>query len=500
MAKQAIMYQFADGMGVGPSRQSADVRIVNMYHVPTQGGRSDFALCDLVGSTVVNSVTPDSGVGGNGSWVSSTGPDGVPLAYHVIGNVLYRRSNGAMIRVGAVTSGSKRVSYAENQDQTQNVYGYVCDGYTVFAWKLKETDANVASTFLELDMPFVNGSSTEKAVASYITYNTYRLIISCSNAVQWYYSELNSNEFKSKNFEGSESNPDSTIRCMTFAGGLWVFSQFSFDIFGYTSSANNPFDVVSGGTGKVGLASGDSLVVSGDSMLWLGNVHGGARQVFAAGPGGAVKTVSTPGIDRIIEGWQGAQESIGFAFVMNGQRLYALTSKRDKSTLVYNMTADKWTMFSSTANGGDDYWDVADIVADYSGTVYFVPMRSSKVCKFNALSRTDYAGNPVSRWWQDPVAINGLNRFKLLSAKLDMEVGTALNTSVPQIFAQFSWNGGETFGQRPLKRVGAIGEYCKQVEFVAMGSGYALVMRIGTSSEVPFILFQIRLEMEIFGR
>lgn len=81
-----------------------------------------------------------------------------------------------------------------------------------------------------------------------------------------------------------------------------------------------------------------------------------------------------------------------------------------------------------------------------------------------------------------------------------MEVGTALNTSVPQIFAQFSWNGGETFGQRQLKRVGAIGEYGKQVEFVAMGSGYALVMRIGTSSEVPFILFQIRLEMEIFGR
>lgn len=495
------MHQFKQGMGTGPSRSTQDIRLVNCYQVPTPNGRSEVCITDLEGNETALTVTPDYGAGNRGEWRSSTGPNGVPRMYFVAGDTIYRATATGSLKIGNVVNNGRRVTFCENQDQTGEVNGFVCDGYAVYSWKLKADDSTVASTFAAIDLPYVNGSSTERAIVSYISYNTYRLILTCQNTSQWFFSDLNSNTFRSVSFETSESNPDDTIRVQSFAGNLWAISRTSFDIFGYTGLATDPFNVVSGGAGKVGCVSGDSLAVHADYMMWLGQGQSSDSKVFMATPAGGVASVSNLGIERIIQGWEARNETIGFFMSMNGLTFYVLTSKRNKQTLAYCVETKMWNEFADSVNGSLTYWDVCGSTTDSNGKLFISSFTTSGLLTFKSDSRKDHLGHAISRFWQGPVFISDLNRFRLVEAKIDVETGTAFDVQyTPQIYVKLSWDGGRTFGQRKLREMGLQGEYKKQVSILAQGSGYALVMRIGTSSEAPFNLFQIKMITESAGR
>lgn len=498
MAINTTLFQFENGMGLGPSPASSDVHFVNCFQVPTPEGRSKYCVSDIHGSETAHSFSPAIGTGCRGIWSSSTGPYGIPVIYAVYGNSLFRFDGAASVEVGKVVNSSRICTFAENQDQTGEVRGYVCDGFAVYEWKLKESDGSVSDSFKNIDLPYVNGSDTEKAVASYITYNTYRLIISCSNTNQWFFSDLNSGTFQNLSFETSESNPDNTVRATSFGGNIWVQSRFSFDIYSYTGSASDPFDVVSGGTGRIGCASGDSVAVCGDLMLWLGQIRDGGYRVYMAYPSGSITAASNPGIERLMRGWTSARTARAFCIQIDGLTFYVITSKNDNITLAYCIETKFWCRFADSENGALYSWDVCGAASTNDGHSFLASRTQNILATFNEKSRVDYSGRAISRYWQGPVLISNLKRFFLLDLSLDMECGTAFDVGKDaEVFLEFSWQGGNAvFGNRAIRSYGKMGEYSKQVMVLGQGSGYALVMRIGTSSNAPFVLFQIRIRTE----
>jgi len=500
------MVQFKQGISRGISTFSDNVELVNLFVLPTPGARSETQLVSMPGGVVRATATPQGGDGARGIWIASTGPASggfVSTAYVVIGNTLYRyKADDTLVFVGVVSSATGDVSFSENQDQTlTETRGFVCDGTTVYEWDLKAEDSNVAGTFLEVaQLPEVNGQPGVQAIASYITYNTFRLILTCANSVQWYFSGIAESNFPNDQFYSSESNPDKTVRVITHAGNLYVFSAYSYDIYAYTGTDVDPFNVPTGGTGKIGAASGDSVASHGDYLFWLGQGPTSENGVFMADAGGNIRRVSSPGVEEIIKDWKFKAASKGFAYTDRGNTFYVLTSIEDKYTLVYNVDSGLWHRCSSANDGKLSFWDVAGVVNVYGRNLY-VTHRGNQICEFVPESGTDHNGWPVTRYWSGPVYIADLDLFKLMQLTIDVECGTTKsNITEPQVYIQVSWDGGKTWGNRMLRGLGVAGRYKKMVTAYGLGAGRNLVVRFGTSADLPVVFYQMRLIVEKAGR
>ena len=502
MPKQKKIIYVEKGLSSGLSTYSDNTQLVNYYPIITPGERSPTQLVNIAGSTKFIDITPDEGTGCRGTWVASTGSPSTGYTstlYGVWGNTLFRITNsGNAIRIGNVNSKTTLVTFAENQDQTATqTRGFVCDGTTIFQWDLKAEDAAVSSTFTEIQsLPDVLGDV--RAIAKYITYNTYRLILTAENAIQWFFTDPNDTEFIG--FESSESNPDKTVRAISFGGNVWVFSNYSYDIFSYTGSSDDPYDVASGATGKIGCTNGDTIAVHGDFMFWMGQGETSNDNVYMASVSGAITEITNPGISNIIRKWKYKNNCRGFAFTERGNTFYCLTSKLDKWSLVYCVETKQWHRRSSSMNGMLNYWDVVNVVNCY-GTMFFGTNDSNKLCKFNYETIVDHNDFPVTRYWQSSVYIEGLDFYKLCALKVDVECGTSMEVNyIPEIFIQISFDGGKTWSERLLRSLGQAGDYLRQVEIRGCGAGRNLVLRIGTSANIPITLYQFQMEVESTGR
>ena len=500
MARQDTLIQFKQGASKGISTFSEDVELINQYPIFTPGGRSEAMLHPISGSVKLLDVTPNNGSGCRGYWRSSTGPDNVGVIYTVFGDTLYRYNRyGSMIKIGNIQNYIKNISFAENQDQSlTNNIGYICDNTKIYQWNLRASDDAVAASFREIPMlPFVNGSSNEYAIPSYITYSNYRLIMTCANSNQWYYSEINSSEFTQINFETTERSPDKTQRVIAFANNLWAFSTYTYDIFSYTGSSTDPYDSAPSATGKIGIRSVDSLATYGDYLFWLGQGESANDGLYMADAGGNISRISSPFIETILRKWNSSDTAKGFAYSENGMTFYVITSRFDNQTLVYNVETKQYHLRSTSNNGTIKYWDITGVMRGYGNDLLAFTNDKNYLCKLNPDICIDHNNYPISREWKSNVFINNLDMFKVLELKIDCDVGTSKDPNIePQVYLQLSWNGGYLWKDRMLKSLGKLGNYKKQVAFYGCGAGRNLVIRMGTSSSVPVNFYQLRLVAE----
>ena len=503
MARKEATIVFDKGLSQGLSTYSGDMQSVNCFPVMTPGERSPAQLVSIPGGEVISQCTPDHGTGCRGLWVASTGPaseGSVATMYGVFGDTLFRiKNSGAFVRIGTLQSSSYLVSWAENQDQTKNqTMGFVCDGVTVYTWDLKAEDAALPNSYVEATLPYVNGSETERAQASYITYNAYRLILTCGNSIQWYFSDLNSSNFDSASFESSESNPDQTVRAISHGGNVWVFSRYSYDIFTPTYNSDDPYDVGSGASGKIGCSNGDTISTVGDFLFWMGQGETSDNSVFMATVSGGITEISDPGIKNILQKWRYQGYAKGVAFSDRGHTFYALTSTLDDQTIVYDVNTKQWHIRSSSNDGRLHYWDQVTTKACY-GKTWYATVDSNTLCLNTYGKIEDQRGRPITRYWQSPVYIEGGDYLKLLEIRLDVECGAyAGSDSTHSVYIQPIWDGRAL--DRFLRPLGAPGDRKRQVSICGGGAGRNLVLRIGTSSRAPVIFYSARMVVETSGR
>lgn len=503
MAIKEEMYQFTTPMGQGLSTYSEDVQYVNLYQMATPNARSQAQLVPISGTDTVTTATPDNGTGCRGAFSASTGPDGLSVKYIVYGNTLYRiKEDLSLLRIGNIASSDTKCTFAENQDQTvKNTRGFVCDGVIVFEWDLKASDATVSTTFKEIgQVPFVNGSESTRGIVSYISYSNYRLILTMANSTQWFYSDLNSSFVPHASFESTESSPDKTIRVEGHGNNLWALSRYSYDIFSATNVDSNPFDVSTGASGKVGCVSGDSVAKVDQYMFFLGQSLGGnSSSVYMVSTTGQIEKITSAGIENIIRQWKHKQYTKGLAYSDLGHTFYVLTSKFDDYTLVYCVETKTWHRRSTSIDGKLHYWDIIEVISGYDGDLLIATNNSNILGKFNYTRCVDHSGRPITRIFQSPIFIANTDTFTMIQCKVDIECGTSTSyTAKPEIYLQFKWDG--KWSGRFTRDLGRMGNYKKQISMYGCGGGKNLVILIGTSAEIPTILYQIRMTLDKGGR
>ena len=129
------------------------------------------------------------------------------------------------------------------------------------------------------------------------------------------------------------------------------FGQFSTTFFYDAGNVppGSPLLPVISATVNIGVASGNSVVATENTIFWVGQTHQKGRRVYMLN-GMTPTPISDQFIDKVLNA-DTLATVYAYYIEINGVALYVLTLGASNCTLVYNLTAGAWSRWSSTALG-----------------------------------------------------------------------------------------------------------------------------------------------------
>jgi hypothetical protein len=125
-------------------------------------------------------------------------------------------------------------------------------------------------------------------------------------------------------------------------------TQFFYDL---GSSVGSPLGLAPSYTSEVGCASGDSVVATSNTVLWIGKSKTYGKCVYIMDGVSPIK-VSTPNVDRHLEA-DNLSSVTAFCYKVSGHTLYVLNLYNTSKTLVYDLDEKMWytwTQYSMASN------------------------------------------------------------------------------------------------------------------------------------------------------
>jgi len=154
------------------------------------------------------------------------------------------------------------------------------------------------------------------------------------------------------NFLSFEQTQDNLVGIAKHLNYLVAFgavsTQFFYDV-GNTSGS--PLGLAASYTSEVGCASGDSIVATSNTVLWVGTSKTYGRSVYIMDGVSPVR-VSTANIDRHLEA-DALSNVSAYCYTVSGHTLYILTLHNTNQTLVYDLNEKMWytwTQYSMQSN------------------------------------------------------------------------------------------------------------------------------------------------------
>lgn len=169
------------------------------------------------------------------------------------------------------------------------------------------------------------------------------------------------------NYVTFQQTNDTLVAISKHINYLVAFGQKSTQFFYDAANATgSPLALADSYTSEVGCASGDSIVSTSNTVLWISTSSANGRSVSMM-EGVVAKRISTDYIDRHLLA-SDLSDVKAFVHTISGHTLYVLTLADIGQTLVYDLTVNEW--YSWTQYGTQTYAEAsAGTVSEY----YFRP-------------------------------------------------------------------------------------------------------------------------------
>ena len=149
-----------------------------------------------------------------------------------------------------------------------------------------------------------------------------------------------------------EQTTDTLVGIVKHLNYLIAFGSFSTQFYyDAANSTGSPLAVAASYTLEIGCASGDSIVSTSNTVLWIGSTKTNSRSVYIMDGVSPVR-ISTPSVDRHLEADNLGQVT-AYCYTIDGHTLYILTLHNTQKTLVFDMSEKTWytwTQFSIQSN------------------------------------------------------------------------------------------------------------------------------------------------------
>ena len=122
---------------------------------------------------------------------------------------------------------------------------------------------------------------------------------------------------------------------------IWLMGSQTTQVWANIGDPDTPFAPVPGSLMPQGIWAPDSLVVSDNTVFWLGQSTRGVNVVYMA-RGYNPQRISTFAIEHYLEAQPTTQDAIGWTYQQSGHTFYAIYGPTWETTLVYDITTGQW--------------------------------------------------------------------------------------------------------------------------------------------------------------
>ena len=291
-----------------------------------------------------------------------------PTGTGLVGDYIISVSSGTGIYVGMQASGTG----VANNALVTNVNG------TTITLSLPNTDA-VSGTITFVDLgsngvltPSLNSFPAGPFVSGAVFLDNYIFIGTTDNRI--YNSNLGDpTTWQALSYLKFEQTADTLVGIVKHLNYLVAFgnnsTQFFYDAGTYPGS---PLALAASYTSEIGCASGDSIVATSNTVLWIGKTRTYGKCVYAMDGVSATK-VSTSNIDRHIEA-DDLSYVTAYCYKVSGHTLYILTLHNTQKTLVYDLDEKQWYTWTQYAMASNTQPNPGTYYESYFRGTYYAEM------------------------------------------------------------------------------------------------------------------------------
>lgn len=218
----------------------------------------------------------------------------------------------------------------------------------------------------------LNFVPTGPYVSGAVFLNNYVLIGTSQNRI--YNSDVGDpTTWNALNFLSFEQTADTLVGICKHLNYLVAFgavsTQFFYDVANPTGS---PLGLAASYTLEIGCASGDSIVATNNTVLWVGTSKTYGKSVYIM-DGTAPVRISTANIDRHIEA-DGLGDIAAYCYTINGHTLYILTLQNTRQTLVYDLNEKMWYTWTQYSMQSNDQPNAGTYQESYFRPTYYTQL------------------------------------------------------------------------------------------------------------------------------
>lgn len=265
--------------------------------------------------------------------------------------------------------------------------------------------------------------------------------------------------YEPEQFATAESAPDDLIKCLVDNRELWLFGDFSTEVW-WNAGETFPFARIPGATMNIGCAAKESPATINNTVFWLGS----DRLVYRA-DAYQPANIANEGVAQAIAGYDVISDAVAYCYEEEGHYFYVLSFPSEPATWVYSINNGKWherwtESFGRHAGQYHVYAWSNNYICDFRDTPLIHKMSMDNI--------TDY-GTPIRRIRSTTAYSSGGNHAFWAKVGLECNSGDSKQGEVPQVMFRYSDDGGRTWSNEIWQPFGRVGDYRTRVEYGPLG-------------------------------
>ncbi len=404
-----------------------------------------------------------------------------------VGNFIYLVHRGTFWEVnnagvktnrGTITTTSGRVQMAYNGTQIAIVDGGGARffNYTVATTTLTTVTANLIGT--PIDVTFQDGFGL-------FAYADGKFQKTSAYAFQ---------TLDALDFATAESNPDGLLRNIADHGEIVLPGSNTVEFWSNTNAQGFPYNNQRGTTLEFGLAAPWSCVKYNDSLCGLFKNTMGQVQVMVMS-GHALRTISTPELDYLINNYSSVSDATAFAYMLGGHPMYQINFPSAGKSWLYDATTNMWSALESGLSGGRHR---GELLIDYLNKPRVADYENGNIYTLAADTYTDNGASIPREIITRHLPSNG-GQIVVHSLQVVFEAGVGLQTghgSAPQAMLTYSKDTGRTPSYELWTSIGSIGKYQTRAIWRRLGTARDWTFKIRITDPVKLVLTAAYMETE----
>lgn len=252
--------------------------------------------------------------------------------YFVAQNKLYSIDGDATVsaQLGSdLSTSSGRVSFADNGlSPTGGNEIAVVDGSNIYVWNVA-TETMTITSIQAQTVCFIGG---------YFVVN--------SGGANWRVSDLyDGTTWNPLEASSADASPDNLVAVFNNHNELWLFGEYTTEIWYQSGSGSPPFARMSGGVVDYGCAAKNSIAQGNNTIIWLGTKRNNdSGQLFGVlmAKGYGATLISPDALNYTFSKYVSPESAFAYTYTEDGHEFYVITFPTDNATWVYDTTTSLW--------------------------------------------------------------------------------------------------------------------------------------------------------------